>query len=161
MRVLVVEDNLDLAGSIVTSIEQMQHAVDTIDNGVQAEQMLRSEPYDLVVLDLNLPGQDGLQVLKNIRQQGIELPVLILTARADTDSRVKGLDLGADDYLTKPFHLAELDARVRALLRRHMAASSPIIRLGELNFDTSSKQAWHNNEELDLTKRERGVLEIL
>lgn len=161
MRVLVVEDNLDLATSIVTSIEQMQHAVDTIDNGLQAEQMLRSEPYDLVVLDLNLPGQDGLQVLKKIRQHGIELPVLILTARADTDSRVKGLDLGADDYLTKPFHLAELDARVRALLRRHMATSSPIIRLAELSFDTSSKQAWYKDDELDLTKRERGVLEIL
>lgn len=161
MRVLVVEDNLDLAASIVTSIEQMQHAVDSIDNGLQAEQMLRSEPYDLVVLDLNLPGQDGLQVLKNIRQQGIALPVLILTARADTDSRVKGLDLGADDYLTKPFHLAELDARVRALLRRHMSTSSPIIRLAELSFDTSSKQAWYKDDELDLTKRERGVLEIL
>ena len=161
MRVLVVEDNLDLAASIVTSIEQMQHAVDSINNGLQAEQMLRSEPYDLVVLDLNLPGQDGLQVLKNIRQQGIELPVLILTARADTDSRVKGLDLGADDYLTKPFHLAELDARVRALLRRHMSTSSPIIRLAELSFDTNSKQAWYKDDELDLTKRERGVLEIL
>ena len=161
MRVLVVEDNLDLAVSIVTSIEQMQHAVDTIDNGLQAEHMLRSEPYDLVVLDLNLPGQDGLQVLKNIRQQGIELPVLILTARADTDSRVRGLDLGADDYLTKPFHLAELDARVRALLRRHMSTSSPIIRLAELSFDTNSKQAWYKDGELDLTKRERGVLEIL
>jgi two-component system OmpR family response regulator len=100
-------------------------------------------------------------VLKNIRRHGLELPVLILTARADTDSRVKGLDLGADDYLTKPFHLAELDARVRALLRRHMSTSSPIIRMGDLNFDTSSKQAWHNDLELDLTKRERGVLEIL
>lgn len=161
MRVLVVEDNLDLAASIVTSIEQMQHAVDSIDDGLRAEHMLRSEPYDLVVLDLNLPGQDGLQVLKNIRQHGIELPVLILTARADTDSRVKGLDLGADDYLTKPFHLAELDARVRALLRRHMSTSSPIIRLGELSFDTNSKQAWYKDDELDLTKRERGVLEIL
>lgn len=161
MRVLVVEDNIDLATSIATSIEQMQHAVDTIDNGLQAEQLLRTEPYDLVVLDLNLPGQDGLQVLKHIRQAGINLPVLILTARADTDSRVKGLDLGADDYLTKPFHLAELDARVRALLRRHMATSSAIVHVGELSFDSHTKQAWHKDTELDLTKRERGVLEIL
>ena len=93
-----------------------------------------TEPYDLVVLDLNLPGQDGLNVLKNIRRHGLELPVLILTARADTDSRVKGLDLGADDYLTKPFHLAELDARIRALLRRHMSTSSPYHPYGRPEF---------------------------
>ena len=161
MRALVVEDNHDLATSIATSIEQMQHAVDTIDNGLQAEQLLRTEPYDIVILDLNLPGQDGLQVLKNIRQHGISLPVLILTARTDTDSRVKGLDLGADDYLTKPFHLAELDARVRALLRRHMTTSSATLKFGDLIFDSHTKQAWCKDQELNLTNRERGVLEIL
>ncbi|MET0012709.1 MAG: response regulator [Sedimenticola sp.] len=161
MRILVVEDNTDLANSIATSIRQMEHAVDTIGDGLHAESMLRTEPYDLVVLDLNLPGQDGLEVLKSLRNRGSDLPVLILTARAETASRVEGLDLGADDYLTKPFHLAELDARVRALLRRKQASANPVLTLGPLEFDTVSREARLNGEELSLTRRERGVLEVL
>ncbi|MES9935212.1 MAG: response regulator [Sedimenticola sp.] len=161
MRILVVEDNIDLANSIATSIRQMEHAVDTIGDGLHAESMLRTEPYDLVVLDLNLPGQDGLEILKSLRNRGSDLPVLILTARAETASRVEGLDLGADDYPTKPFHLAELDARVRALLRRKQASASPVLTLGPLEFDTVSREARLNGEELSLTRRERGVLEVL
>lgn len=161
MRILVVEDNNDLAEGIATSIRQMEHAVDVIGDGLHAEAMLRSEGYDLVVLDLNLPGKDGLEVLKSFRKSDSKVPVLILTARAETQSRVQGLDLGADDYLTKPFHLAELDARVRALLRRVQADASPVVTLGPLTFDTVSREACLNGTELQLTRRERGVLEIL
>ncbi|MES9914234.1 MAG: response regulator, partial [Candidatus Sedimenticola sp. 4PFRAG1] len=161
MRILVVEDNSDLANSIATSIRQMEHAVDVIGDGLHAESMLHTEPYDLVVLDLNLPGKDGLEILKSLRGRGSDLPVLILTARAETESRVQGLDLGADDYLTKPFHLAELDARIRALLRRKQASASPVLKLGPLEFDTVSREARLNGEELPLTRRERGVLEVL
>jgi DNA-binding response OmpR family regulator len=161
MRILVVEDNFDLAESITASIRQMEHAVDTIGDGLHAESMLQTEPYDLLVLDLNIPRKDGLAVLKTLREHGSDLPVLILTARADTQSRVEGLDLGADDYLTKPFQLAELDARVKALLRRRQATAYPVIKLGPLEFDTNSREAHLNGKEMTLTRRERCVLEIL
>ena len=161
MRVLVVEDNADLAESICTSLRQMEHAVDAIGDGLHASAMLATEPYDLVVLDLNLPGQDGLAVLTELRRRASDVPVLILTARADPEERVRGLDLGADDYLTKPFHLAELDARVRALLRRRQPGSSTVTRLGPLAFDTVSREVELAGEPLALTRRERGLLEIL
>ena len=161
MRILVVEDNEDLAHSVAESVAQMGHAVDVIGDGNHADAMLRTEPYDLVALDLNLPGRDGLEVLRALRARGADVPVLVLTARADMDSRIQGLDLGADDYLTKPFHLAELDARVRALLRRRHRTASPEVRLGPLCFDTVSRQASLDDRELELTRRERGVLEIL
>ncbi len=161
MRILVVEDNSDIAESIVNSLRQMEHAVDVAVDGVIAEQLLKHEPYDLAVLDLNLPRKNGLEILKNIRAFGRDIPVLILTARADMSSRVEGLDLGADDYLTKPFHLEELEARVRALLRRHQKTGSTKQQFGPLQFDTVSREVSLHDETLNLTKRERGVIEVL
>ncbi len=161
MRILVVEDNSDIAESIVISLRQMEHAVDVADDGIIAEQLLKHEPYDLAVLDLNLPRKNGLEILKNIRAFGRDIPVLILTARADMSSRVEGLDLGADDYLTKPFHLEELEARVRALLRRHQKTGSTKQQFGPLQFDTISREVSLHDQTLNLTKRERGVIEVL
>lgn len=142
------------------SLRIMEHAVDTIGDGCQAEYLLDTEPYDLIVLDLGLPNKGGLEILKSLRNRGSDLPVLIVTARAEPESRVEGLDQGADDYLIKPFHLAELDARVRALLRRKRTSASTTITLGPLEFDTVSRETRLNGEELPLTRRERGILEI-
>ena len=161
MRILVVEDNSDIAESIAASLKQMEHAVDVASDGIVADQLLRTEDYDLAVLDLNLPRKNGLEILREIRSAGKDVPVLILTARADMPSRVTGLDLGADDYLTKPFHLEELEARVRALLRRRQHGGVSSLQLGSLSFDTQSREASLNDQPLNLTKRERGVLEIL
>ena len=161
MRILVVEDNSDIAESIAASLKQMEHAVDVASDGIVADQLLRTEDYDLAVLDLNLPRKNGLEILKDLRAAGKDVPVLILTARADMPSRVTGLDLGADDYLTKPFHLEELEARVRALLRRRQHGGVSSLQLGSLCFDTQSREARLGDQPLNLTKRERGVLEVL
>ena len=161
MRILLAEDNAELARSVSESLAQMGHAVDHIGDGGHAASMLQTEPYDLLVLDLNLPGRHGLDVLKELRARGSDVPVLILTAQADTESRVRGLDLGADDYLAKPFALAELEARVRALLRRVQHTASPVIDFGALRFDTVSREVQVDGKELALTRRERGVLEVL
>lgn len=161
MRILVVEDNAALSRSIERSLTEMSNAVDVIDNGVLANEVLKTESYDLIVLDLTLPRMDGLEVLKELRNRGGATPVLILSARADLDDRVKGLDLGADDYLTKPFEVAELEARVRALLRRREDSRNPLISMGCLTFDTVTRVVKLNDNELPLTPRERGVLEVL
>ncbi len=161
MRILVVEDHADLARSIMRSIKQMGHAVDVLDDGELANDVLKTEKYDLLVLDLNLPSMDGLEVLKCFRERGGVTPVLILTARAEIEDRVQGLDLGADDYLTKPFEIAELEARVRALLRRHQTKRSPLIKAGTLVFDTNTRTFLINGYDFSLTPRERGVLEVL
>jgi len=161
MRILVVEDHPELGRSIARAIKQMGHAVDLLADGLQAKQILRSEAYDLLVLDLNLPSLDGLQILKAFRESGGESPVLILTARAEVEDRVAGLDHGADDYLTKPFDLLEFEARIRALLRRHQTKRNLTIELGELTFDTNMRAFTLKGENLQLTPRERSVLEVL
>ena len=165
MRILIIEDNADLADSVAESMRQMGHAVDIASDGARGDMMLKAAPYDLAVLDLNLPPRDGfadgLDVLRSCRRRAQDTLILILTARADTRDRVEGLNLGADDYLTKPFYLQEFDARVRALLRRRQAAGSPIIRAGQLEFDTNSRMVTSRGRELRLTRRERGLLEIL
>jgi len=161
MRILVVEDHADLARAISRSIKQMGHSVDVLDDGDLANDILKTQRYDLLVLDLNLPGMDGLKVLKHFRARGGTAPVLILTARAEIEDRVHGLDLGADDYLTKPFEVAELDARIRALLRRHQAKRSPLIKAGVLVFDTNTRTFIADGYDLSITPRERGVLEVL
>lgn len=161
MRILVVEDNPDLARLITRALCGMNHAVDTLDDGSMAVTALATEPYDLIVLDLTLPGKDGLEVLKEYRGQGGRAPVFILTARAELDARVQGLDLGADDYLIKPFELAEFEARVRALLRRRADRRTPVIRAGELTFHTVRQTVAYREIPIELTPRTRGVLEIL
>ena len=161
MRILIIEDNADLADSVAESMRQMGHAVDVAGDGARGDRMLKATAYDLAILDLNLPAKDGLDILTSCRRRAQDTLVLVLTARADTRSRVEGLDLGADDYLTKPFYLQELDARVRALLRRRQAAGSPVIKIGALEFDTNSRVVTSRGRELRLTRRERGLLEIL
>ena len=130
MRVLIVEDNMALADGVSRAFSKMGLAVDALNDGEEADQILMIQDYDLLVLDLTLPGCDGLEVLRRLRIRGDKVQVIILTARDRVQDRVEGLDLGADDYLTKPFELSELEARVRALLRRHSDQVSPVIQYG-------------------------------
>lgn len=161
MRIFLVEDNSALADGVSRALTKVGYAVDTTADGEDADSILATQDFDLVILDLNLPGFDGLEVLKRLRARGNTAQVLILTARDGVNDRVAGLDLGADDYLTKPFELAELEARVRALLRRGAGASSPEITQGGLRFNSVARRLWVNDEATDLPRRELGVLEIL
>lgn len=162
MRLLLVEDHAELAVWVAKSLRQTGFVVDVIDRGDHAATALLTQGYDLAILDLSLPGMDGLEILQRIRHQErtAQLPVLILTARGTAEDRVRGLNLGADDYLPKPFELSELEARVRALLRRsHQQA--PVVRLGPLAFDTTTRLVTVDERPLALTKRELAVLEAL
>ena len=161
MRILIVEDDLILADGLKSSLTQSGYAVDLMTSGTDADGVLAYQTFDLVLLDLGLPTLSGFEVLKRLRVRGNKTPVLILTANDDIDNRVKGLDLGADDYLSKPFNLAELEARVRALIRRGQASGSAIISVGKLQLDTTSRAATYNSASLNLSARELAVLEIL
>ena len=161
MRLLLVEDDLILKDGLERSFTKSGYAVDVMDDGERANQLLTYQEYDVIVLDLGLPKLDGFEVLKRLRARGNTTPVLILTALEDTQSRVKGLDLGADDYLAKPFELAELEARVRALIRRGVSGGSAKISFGDLVFDTTSKQCMANGVVLVLSAREVALLELL
>ncbi len=161
MRILIVEDDLVLADGLKNSLMQSGYAVDLAVNGTDADGILVYQGFDLVVLDLGLPKLSGFEVLKRLRSRGSKIPVLILTANGNVDDRVKGLDLGADDYLSKPFVLAELEARARALIRRGQAGGSAIISVGKLQLDTVNHAASYNNASLNLSARELAVLEIL
>ena len=161
MRILIVEDDLVLADGLKSSLTQSGYAVDLMTSGIDADGVLAYQTFDLVLLDLGLPKLSGFEVLKRLRGRGSKMPVLILTANDDIDNRVKGLDLGADDYLSKPFNLAELEARVRALIRRGQAGGSAIISVGKLQLDTTSRAAAYNDASLNLSARELAVLEIL
>jgi two-component system, OmpR family, response regulator len=161
MRILIVEDDLVLADGLKNSLMQSGYALDLAVNGSDADGILAYQSFDLVVLDLGLPKLSGFEVLKRLRARGSKTPVLILTANDNVDDRVKGLDLGADDYLSKPFILAELEARVRALIRRGQAGGSAIISVGKLQFDTANHAATYDNASLNLSARELAVLEIL
>lgn len=161
MRVLIVEDDDLLAAGLVRALDQTGYAVDRVNSGERADLALSSESYDLVVLDIGLPGIDGFSVLKRLRARGQLCPVLILTARDDVTDRVRGLDLGADDYLIKPFALSEFEARLRALVRRGVQLSSAQLSCGNLILDTLAHRAWLNQAPLNLTAREWGVLEYL
>jgi two-component system OmpR family response regulator len=161
MRIFVVEDDLVLADGLKNSLIQSGYAVDLVNNGADADGVLAYQTFDLVVLDLGLPKLGGFEVLKRLRARGSKTPVLILTANDEVDNRVKGLDLGADDYLSKPFNLAELEARVRALIRRGQAGGSAMISVGKLQLDTVNHAATYNTASLNLSARELAVLEIL
>ncbi len=160
MRILLVEDHPELCEWVAKSLRQAGYAVDTTDRGDHAEHHLLTGEYDGVLLDLSLPGRDGLDVLRRLRDRGSRVPVLIFTARGSVDDRIRGLNLGADDYLPKPFELAELEARLKALLRRS-AGHTPTVRLGDLEFDTVSRLPRVRGEALSLTPRELAVLEAL
>jgi len=161
MRLLLVEDDLILKDGLERSFTKSGYAVDVITDGERANQLLTYQEYDVIVLDLGLPKLDGFEVLKRLRSRGNTTPVLILTAIDDTQSRVKGLDLGADDYLAKPFELAELEARIRALIRRGVSGGSAKISFGDLVFDTSSRQCLVKDVALSLSAREVALLELL
>jgi two-component system OmpR family response regulator len=161
MRILIVEDDPTLADGLARSLGQSGYAIDRASNGEQANTMLQNAAYDLAILDLGLPKMDGTEVLKRLRQRGGRTPVLILTARDAIEDRVQGLDLGADDYLTKPFNLVELEARVRALIRRGQLGSNAALHCGNLEFDPSGRRATNGNTPIELSSRELGVLEVL
>ena len=160
MRVLVVEDDRKVASFIQKGLEQEGHAVDVLHDGADAQDQARLIDYDLVVLDLMLPGRSGLQVLRDLRAVKGALPIIILTAKDSLDERVAGLDAGADDYMTKPFGLAELSARMRALLRRG-APRETILRVGDLEMDTVRRKVRRAGQAIDLKPKEYALLEFL
>ena len=161
MRILLVEDERQLADGLVKALRQQDYAIDWVADGVIADNLLKTEHFDLIILDIGLPRLGGLDVLKRLRHRGVRAPVLILTARGDLHSRIGGLDLGADDYLSKPFELLELEARVRALLRRNSSAAAAMITCGELCFDSTARRVSVNGDALELPRRELCLLEIL
>ncbi len=159
MRILIVEDDPALADGLTHSLRQSGHAVDCVNDGARANEMLKDDMYDLAILDLGLPGMDGIEVLGRLRKRGGHTPVLVLTARDAVEYRVQGLDLGADDYMTKPFNLFELEARVRALIRRGRAHQS--LSCAALVFDPVARLARYADKQLDLSARETALLEVL
>lgn len=161
MRLLVVEDDLPLAESLTALLASAGYAVDCVQDGPSAEALVAVEQFDLVILDLNLPQMDGLAVLHAMRARGNTAAVMILTARGAAEDRVRGLDLGADDYMAKPFDVREFEARVRSLLRRQAGLRSANITLGSLSLDLITRQFSALDQPLDLPPRERALLELL
>jgi two-component system, OmpR family, response regulator len=161
MRILIAEDDPSIAAGVSAALRQGGHAVDHVADGARADAALKDTPYDLLVLDLGLPNLDGSEVLQRVRRRGSGLPVLVVTAREGLRERVRVLDLGADDYLVKPFALAEFEARVRALLRRYTTQGAPELALGRLRLDLPGHRAWVDDTPLELTAREFGLLEAL
>ena len=161
MRLLLVEDDILLADGIARALRQSGYVVEVAGDGRTADQWLDGETFDLVVLDLGLPGMDGSELLQRLRQRKQPTPVLVMSAREALEERIRLLDLGADDYLVKPVALAELEARIRALIRRGQAVCDPAITLGKLTLDTIGKRAWLDGSALDLTAREWSALEFL
>jgi len=160
MRILVVEDDRKVASFIRKGLEEEGHAVEVAGDGAAAiERATDGAPWDLVVLDVMLPKGDGFHVLKELRRQGLSMPVLMLTARDAVSDRVTGLDLGADDYLSKPFAFEEFVARVRALLRRGAGGAAPVLRLADLSLDPSSREVRRGTRKVELTAREHTLLE--
>ena len=161
MRILIVEDDAPLARGIVALLRAAGHAVDHVASGEDALMVTGGEPYALVILDVTLPGVDGFEVLSTLRRRGERVPVLMLTARDALDDRVRGLDLGADDYLRKPFEPEELEARIRALGRRRGGDPMPELAVGTLTLNRSTAEARVGERALDLRRREWSVLEAL
>ncbi|GMU95449.1 MULTISPECIES: response regulator transcription factor [Ignavibacterium] len=161
MRILVVEDEKKVASFIKKGLEEEYYSVDVAFDGKEGLNLALSEEYDLIILDLMLPFKDGLSILKEIREQKILTPVIILTARDTIQDKVTGLDTGADDYLAKPFSFEELLARIRAILRRNSVEKNNIIRAGDLILDTQAHKVFRNNVEIQLTPKEYAILEYL
>jgi len=161
MRVLLVEDDTLLGEGLHTGLKQDGYAVDWMQDGQMAETALNIEHFDILILDLGLPKQDGLQLLKKLRHKDNPIPVLILTARDSLDDRIKGLDVGADDYMVKPFDLEELNARMRALLRRSAGRSAPKLEHSNLTLDPAAHEVIFNGTTLDLPPKEFAVLQTL
>lgn len=161
MRLLLVEDDLQLAEALMSLLVSSGYAVDCVHDGEAAKTLVAAEQFDLMILDLNLPDLDGLSVLRHMRTQGNRAAVMILTARGAAEDRVRGLDLGADDYMAKPFDIREFEARVRSLLRRQAGLRSSTVSLGPLSLDLTVRQFSGHGKIMDLPPRERALLELL
>ena len=158
---MIVEDELSLQGALCKGFNKLGYAVDSASDGEEALELYYSSFYDAIILDLNLPKLDGIDVLREIRKEDSKTKIIILSARSEVEDKILGLDMGANDYLAKPFHFRELDARVRALLRRDFSVMSPEITVSGLTVDTSLKKAFYQGREIPLTKKEYGILEYL
>lgn len=161
MRILVIEDEVSLCQSIADGLRMDGYETDTCQDGNTALELCMTEVYDLILLDLSLPGVDGLEILRQFRRENTSTPVLILSARGQIYDKVQGLDLGANDYLTKPFHFEELEARVRSLTRRRFIQEEIRLTCGAVSFDTKSRIAYAKGQPLTLTRKETGLLEYL
>ncbi|CAG1064469.1 Transcriptional activator protein CzcR [uncultured bacterium] len=161
MRVLIVEDEKDLAGIIKQGLEEEGYVVDVAHDGEEGLYMAESYPIDVMVLDVMLPQMDGLTVLSNLRKKGVQTPVILLTARDALIDKIKGLDTGADDYLTKPFVFEELLARIRSLMRRKTTVKEAVIRIADLEIDTASHQVKRAGKSIALSAKEYSLLEFL
>lgn len=159
MRILVIEDEQELADALLKGLSLKGYAVDSALDGAQGHQKAMDEQYDLIVLDLNLPGMDGLSLLKQLKQEKPESKVLILSANHHLETKLSGFTLGASDYLTKPFHFAELEARIRVLLNRQFIQQSNVLRLGDLALDTLNRTASVGEEKINFTAKELAILE--
>ena len=161
MKLLIVEDEVLLSRSLSKGLRRLGYAVDCAFDGEEALELLEINAYDLMVLDINIPKINGLDVLKKIREAGSRLPVIILSAKNTVFDKVKGLDCGSNDYLTKPFDFLELEARIRNLLRQNTGLNDSVVRCGEASIDTSAKKAYWGGTLLDLTKKEYSILQYL
>lgn len=161
MRILLVEDEKMLSGYIAKGLTNSGYAVDVVYDGEDALYEYSINDYDLIVLDLNLPKKDGIEVLQEIRKKDMEIKIIILSARSKVDDRILGLDEGANDYLIKPFDFGELEARIRNLLRREFSQAPVILSIDGLELDTGSKKATYHSTEIPLTRKEYGILEYL
>ncbi len=160
MNILIVDDDIGLLDQLKAALKRKHYGVETAENGEQALDKIFDVPYDLILLDIMLPSMDGLSVLREVRQAGLDMPILMLTARNDVQDKVKGLDHGADDYLSKPFSMAELMARIRAVLRRQ-GNRTPVLEAGGVTLDTVTRKVTQNNIEVHLTSKEFSILEFL
>ena len=161
MRLLIVEDEKNLCDTIAKNLYGAGYEVDTSYDGNNALDCILSEDYDLIVLDLNLPGTDGIDILKELRKKNEETKVIILSAKSQIADKVAGLDAGANDYLEKPFHLQELEARIRSLTRRKFVQKDVCLHCGEIKFDTKKREAYAKDKPVSLTRKENGILEYL
>jgi two-component system, OmpR family, response regulator len=160
MRLLIVEDDLKLAGLLRRGLSDEGLAVDVARSGEDALWMAAATPYDAVVLDVMLPGIDGFETCRRLRDEDVWAPVLLLTARDSVEDRVAGLDGGADDYLTKPFSFAELSARLRALVRRGHPERPAVLTVGDLRLDPATRRAWRGDQEIELSRKEFALMEV-
>lgn len=161
MRLLIIEDEKKLCDTIAKSLHASGYETDVCYDGNEALEMVYSEEYDLIVLDLNLPGTDGMEILRQLREYNEETRVLILSARSQIADKVRGLDAGANDYMEKPFHLQELEARIRSLTRRRFIQNDICLECEGVRFDTRERAAYVGGEKITLTRKENGILEYL
>ena len=161
LKLLIIEDEQSLLKALSKGFSKLGYIVETAADGEQALEQYYSNQYSLIILDLNLPKLDGLDVLLEIRKENINIPVLVLSARNEIEDKIKGLDMGANDYLSKPFHFSELEARVRALLRRNFKTAPTVIICDSIRLDTSLRMVFFHDSRVPLTKKEYGILEYL